>query len=90
MGLDLISLSPWGCWTRQKSDGLLIKCRIQQKTVHEKGHWYGFDVLLTTPWFAGRMQEACGGITFPVYFEESRVIVKGNSGTFAVHMKALG
>lgn len=24
--------------------------------------------------------------TFPVYFEESRVIVRGNSGTFAVHI----
>lgn len=29
-------------------------------------------------------------VIFPVYFEESKVIVKGNSGAFAVHMKALG
>lgn len=28
--------------------------------------------------------------TFPMYFfEEGKVIVKGNSGTLAVHMKAL-
>lgn len=40
------------------------------------------------------MRELVGGgyiFTFPVYFfEEGKVIVKGNSGTFAVHMKALG
>lgn len=45
-------------------------------------------------WFAGRMKGTCQGghiFTFPVYFfEESKMIVKDNSGTFAVHMKALG